>query len=204
MRIEMLSKIKAQSPKAMLAMAVLLPISAVDVLHAQSGQPVNPPVAMPLDSPQTAVEQYQAAQKIANAHLAKADDLDFNVFSNQQWDRFQISHARDIKVYWPDSHVEVGLEKHIESLKYFFTYAPDTRIKYHPVRLGVGEWVSWIGVMQGTFTKPMKMPDGRVIQPTGKAFSLPMCTVGHWKNGTMDAEYLFWDTGLYYRELGVQ
>ena len=200
----MLSKIKAQSPKAMLIVAVLLPISAADVLHAQSGEQVNPPVAMPLDSPQTAVEQYQAAQKIANSNLAKADDLDFNVFSNQQWDRFKISHARDIKVYWPDSHVEVGLEKHIESLKYFFTYAPDTRIKYHPVRLGVGEWTSWIGLMQGTFTKPMKMPDGRVMQPTGKAFSLPMCTVGHWKNGTMDAEYLFWDTGLYYRQMGVQ
>ena len=98
----------------------------------------------------------------------------------------------------------MGLDKHIQSLKYFFTYAPDTRIKYHPVRLGVGEWTSWIGLMQGTFTKPMTMPDGHVLQPTGKAFSLPMCTVGHWKDGTMDAEYLFWDSGLYYRQMGVQ
>lgn len=198
------SQVRAQRLKATLVVAMLLPVSAADTLHAQSGKLLNPPVAMPLDSPQTAVEQYQAAQKIANSNLAKADDLDFNVFSNQQWDRFKISHAPGIKVYWPDNHVEVGLDKHIESLKYFFTYAPDTRIEFHPVRLGVGEWTSWIGLMQGTFTKPMKMPDGRIVQPTGKSFSLPMCTVGHWKSGTMDAEYLFWDTGLYLRQMGVQ
>lgn len=200
----MLSQITSQRLRATLMVATLLPVLAAEVLHAQSGEQLNPPVAMPLDSPQTAVEQYQAAQKIADSNLAKADDLDFNVFSNQEWDRFKISHARDIRVYWPDNHVEVGLDKHIESLKYFFTYAPDTRIKYHPVRLGVGEWTSWIGLMQGTFTKPMKMPDGRIVQPTGKSFSLPMCTVGHWKSGTMDAEYLFWDTRLYLRQMGVQ
>jgi hypothetical protein len=172
-------------------------------LKAQAQQTIDPPVGMPLES-QTAVEQYKAAQKIASENLAKADDLDFNVFSNGRWDELKNSHAKDIKVYWPDGHLEVGIDKHIQSLKYYFTYAPDTRIKFHPVRLGVGEWTSWIGVMQGTFTKPMTLPDGRVIQPTGKAFSLPMCTVGHWKNGTMDAEYLFWDSGLYLRELGVQ
>ena len=185
---------------AMIATAATVGATAV---HAQK-LPIDPPVAMPLDAPQTAVEQYQAARKIAEANLANADDLDFNVFSNGRWDELKKSHAQDIKVYWPDGHLETGIDKHIESLKYYFTYAPDTRIKFHPVRIGAGEWTTWIGVMQGTFTKPMTTPDGHVIQPTGKAFSLPMCTVGHWKNGTMDAEYLFWDTGLYLKELGVK
>jgi len=39
--------------------------------------------------------------------------------------------------------------------------------------------------MEGTFTKLMTMPDGRVVQPTGKAFKIRMDTVGHWKNGVM-------------------
>ena len=186
-----------------LALGVLVLTVASTKSQAQQF-PIDPSVAMPLDSPQTAVEQYKAARKIAEANLANADDLDFNVFSNGRWDDLKKSHSKDIKVYWPDGHVEVGIDKHIESLKYYFTYAPDTRIKFHPVRLGVGEWTSWIGVMQGTFTKPMTLPDGHVIQPTGKAFSLPMCTVGHWKNGTMDAEYLFWDTGIYMKELGIK
>jgi len=33
--------------------------------------------------------------------------------------------------------------------------------------------------MEGTFTKPMPTPDGRKIPPTGKAFKVTMCTVGH-------------------------
>jgi len=184
-------------------LAFSIVVISIGAGKAQAQQTIDPPVGMPLKS-QTAVEQYKAAQKIANENLAKADDLDFNVFSNGRWDELKKSHAQDIKVYWPDGHLESGIDKHIESLKYYFTYAPDTRIKFHPVRLGVGEWTSWIGVMQGTFTKPMTLPDGSIIQPTGKAFSLPMCTVGHWKNGTMDAEYLFWDTGLYLKELGVK
>ena len=37
----------------------------------------------------------------------------------------------------------------------------------------------------------------------GKAFKLVMCTVGHWKNGTMDEEYLFWDNQSYMTQLGL-
>jgi hypothetical protein len=37
----------------------------------------------------------------------------------------------------------------------------------------------------------MPVGDGKTIPPTGKAFRLIMCTVGHWNNGTMDQEYLF-------------
>jgi hypothetical protein len=30
-----------------------------------------------------------------------------------------------------------------------------------------------------------------------------MCTVGHWKNGVMDEEYLFWDNLTYLRQIGI-
>ena len=30
-----------------------------------------------------------------------------------------------------------------------------------------------------------------------------MCTVGHWKNGVMDAEYLFWDNLTYMKQIGL-
>jgi hypothetical protein len=30
-----------------------------------------------------------------------------------------------------------------------------------------------------------------------------MCTVGHWKNGVMDEEYLFWDNLTYLKQIGV-
>ena len=147
---------------------------------------------------------YEQAEKLANEHLAKFDDLDYNVFSNQDWVRLHESHAENILVHWPDGRDVRGIKPHIEDLIAMFVYAPDTRIKQHPVKVAQGDWTSVIGVMEGTFTKPMKTPDGKTIQPTGKSFKLPMCTVGHWnKDGVMDEEYLFWDNLTYMKQLGV-
>src|SRR5438046_1720445 len=131
-------------------------------------------------------------QRVAK-NIATFDDLDFNVFTNQKWDQLRKSHSKDIVVHWPDGHQTKGVEKHIEDLKAMFVYAPDTRIQQHPVKFGSGDWTSVIGVMEGTFTKPMPAADGKTIPPTGKPFKIEMCTVGHWKDGVMDEEYLFWD-----------
>ena len=155
----------------------------------------NASVAQPPASP-------TGAQTV-RANLATFDDLDFNVFSNQKWDQLSRSHASDILVHWPDGHTTKGIEKHIEDLKAMFVYAPDTRIKVHPVKFGSGEWTSVIGEMEGTFTKPMPAGSGKTIAPTGKAFKLPMCTVGRWKNGIMVEEYLFWDNQTYMKQLGL-
>ena len=77
-----------------------------------------------------------------------------------------------------------------------FVFAPDTKIQSHPVKFGSGDWTCVIGEMEGTFSKPMPVGNGKTIPPTGKKFKLSMCTVGHWKNGKMIEEYLFWDNIL--------
>ena len=136
-------------------------------------------------------------------YLQKFDTLDYTVFSNQQWVRLHESHAKDIKVNWPDGHFTIGIEKHISDLKYMFIYAPDTKIKEHPIRFGSGNMTCVTGIMTGTFTQPMPTGDGKFIQPTGKSFSLPMCTVGIWKDGVMVEEYLFWDNQTYMNQLGL-
>jgi hypothetical protein len=142
-------------------------------------------------------------QQIAH-QLEIFDDLDFNVFSNQKWEDLHKSHAEDIAVHWPDGHVTHGIDKHIEDLKALFVYAPDTRIKEHPVKLGNGEWTAVYGTMEGTFTKPMPLPDGTSIPPTGKAFKLPMATIGRWNTDrVMSEEYLFWDSATYMKQLGL-
>jgi hypothetical protein len=147
--------------------------------------------------------KYEEAEKIAKTHIATFDDLDFNVFTNQQWDRLHESHSKDVVVHWPDGHQTQGIEKHIEDLKSMFVYAPDTRIKVHPVKVASGEWTSVIGEMEGTFTKPMPAPEGKMIPPTGKPFKIVMCTVGHWKDGVMDEEYLFWDNLTFMKQIGL-
>jgi hypothetical protein len=145
----------------------------------------------------------EAQEKAVKAHIVTFDELDFDVFTHQKWDRLHESHSKDIAVHWPDGHVTHGIERHIADLKAMFVYAPDTRILVHPVKFGAGDWTSVIGEMEGTFTKPMPLPDGKQIPPTGKSFKLVMSTVGHWKNGVMDEEYLFWDNQTYMKQIGV-
>jgi hypothetical protein len=160
-------------------------------------------IVSPVRAADDELARYKAAEKIAKEHIAKFDVLDFDVFTNQKWDRLKESHSQDIAVHWPDGHVTHGIDRHIADLKAMFVYAPDTRIQEHPVKIANGEWTSVIGIMEGTFTKPMPIGEGKTIPPTGKAFRLIMCTVGHWKNGTMDEEYLFWDNQSYMTQIGL-
>jgi len=149
------------------------------------------------------LKKFTDERALTAKHLKTFDELDFVVFTNQEWTRLHESHSKDIKVNWPDGHSTNGIDTHIEDLKAMFVYAPDTNIKVHPVKFGSGEWTSVIGVMSGTFTRPMPIGDGKFIQPTGKKYSINMCTVGHWKNGVMIEEWLFWDNLTYMKQLGI-
>jgi hypothetical protein len=158
-----------------------------------------------LDSLRNQIKEMISGSTVLAKNLATFDTLDYTVFSNQQWVRLHESHSKDVKVNWPDGHFTVGIEKHIQDLAAMFVYAPDTRIKQHPVRFGnsTGEWTAVTGIFEGTFTKPMPIGNGKFIQPTGKAFKMPMCTIGHWKDGVMIEEYLFWDNQTYMNQIGL-
>lgn len=161
---------------------------------------------LPTEESATALKQLKqltAANEVITENLAKFDTLDYTVFSNQQWERLHESHAKDILVHFPDGHTEKGLEQHIKTLSAMFVYAPDTRIKEHPIRIGSGNTTAVIGTMEGTFTVPMPIGGGKFIPPTGKKFKLPMATIGIWKDGIMTEEYLFWDNKSYMDQIGL-
>jgi hypothetical protein len=148
--------------------------------------------------------RYQALEARVTERLDTFDELDFEVFTGQKWDRLHESHAEDIVVHWPDGRTTHGIDTHIEDLKAMFVYAPDTRIETHPIRIGQGEWTGVVGIIEGTFTKPMPVGDGQFIEPTGKAYRLTMATIGHWNDdGVMDEEYLFWDNLAFMKQLGL-
>lgn len=172
--------------------------AALVVLVAQTAIPVR------AQTDAEALQQYRMAEKLGQERLKAFDTLDFDVFTHQKWNRLAETHSPNIRVYWPDGHMTVGLKQHIADLKAMFVYAPDTRIETHPIRIASGDWTSVVGVLQGTFTRPMPGPNGTSIPPTGKAFNIKMVTIGHWKNGTMDAEYLFWDNLSFMKQLGLK
>ncbi len=137
------------------------------------------------------------------AHLDNFDDLDFNVYSGQKWDQLGRSHDKDIIVHWPDGRTTKGIDPHIDDLKAMFVFAPDTRIKEHPIKIASGEWTSVMGVMEGTFTAPMPIGHGKTIAPTGKTFKLSMVTIGRWVGTTMTEEWLFWDNAAFMKQIGL-
>lgn len=187
-----------------LAVSSRLFLAAIIFLTACTGHTAGSSTAnRETDSLKNLLSQLTAGNEAIAANLVKFDTLDFTVFSNQQWERLHETHAPDIKVYWPDGRMVAGLDRHIEDLKALFVHAPDTRIKEHPLRFGNGNFTAVTGVFEGTFTKPMPIGDGKFIQPTGKAFKMPMCTIGIWKDGVMTEEHLFWDNKTYMDQAGL-
>ena len=157
----------------------------------------------PVEHPMYPAPAHEKQAPNVEKHLTIFDTLDFDVFSNQKWERLGESHAKDIVVTWPDGHETKGIDKHIEDLKAMFVYAPDITLKVHPIRFGSGSWTTATGVMTGTFSSPMPTGDGKSIPPTGKRFAITMATIGHWQNGTMDHEWLFWDSQDFMKQLGL-
>jgi len=155
------------------------------------------------DSLKTVISSLTKQDITVTRNLETFDTLDYSVFSGMQWARFHESHGKDIKVIWPDGHFTIGLARHIADMKALFVYAPDTRIKQHPIRFGAGNHTAVTGLMEGTFTRPMPLGNGKFIQPNGKKFKLPMATIGTWKDGIMIEEQLFWDNQTYINQLGI-
>ena len=157
------------------------------------------------DSLQTELESYKADEALQVTRFARFDSLDYDFYSNQKWDQFNQSHADDIKVYYPDGSTTTGLyPQHIDMLKPMFVFAPDTKIKEHPITFGRGDWTCAVGIIEGTFSAPMPIGKGKSIPPTGKTFKLSMATIGRWgADGKMTEEYLFWDNQAFMQQIGL-
>jgi len=82
-------------------------------------------------------------------------------------------------------------------------FQAENSIKQHPIRIASGEWTAVTGTMEGTFTRPMPIGEGKAIPPTGKPFKLTMVTIGHWKKGVMDEEWLMWDNQTFMTQIGL-
>jgi len=158
-----------------------------------------------IDSLQYELKKFTDEKALTAKRLARFDSLDFLFYSGQKWDEFEISHADNIKAYYPDGSVTEGLyPQHIDMLTPMFAFAPDTKIEKHPVKFGSGEWTAVIGELEGTFSKPMPIGNGNTIPPTGKKFKLSMVTIGHWgADGKMTEEYLFWDNQAFMKQIGL-
>ncbi|MFD5428829.1 ester cyclase [Streptomyces sp. NPDC127084] len=184
------------------ALAITAVASGTDLAAAATG--TREMLGDPASTPEAESLWPANLTRTERKHLEVFDELDFAIYSGQQWDRIGESHAQNIRVHWPDGHYTDGIDRHIADMKSQFVWAPDTRITEHPIRIAKDNLTSVTGVMQGTFTRPMPDGKGGFIQPTGKKFSINMATVGIWnKHAVMEEEFLFWDNLTFYRQIGL-
>ena len=186
------------------ALAALMIVAAITTFNSCTNSRSNSALQTKIDSLQNELKKFTDDKALAETRLLRFDSLDFDYYSNHDWKNFNISHDDNIKVYYPDGAITEGLyPKHIDKLTPMFAFAPDTKIKTHPVRFGTGDWTTVIGKIEGTFSKPMPIGNGKTIPPTNKKFALSMATIGHWKDGKMIEEYLFWDNQSFMKQIGL-
>ena len=140
------------------------------------------------------------------ANLKRFDQLDFDAYSHRKdMNLFRKLHCTDVKVVFPDGRVTHGIQAHVDDINnVLLNGTPDSRITSHPISFGSGDWTVATGVLEATFSEPMKLPDGKSIPPTGNKVRISMATIAKWKDGCISEEHLFWDNAEYMKQLGLQ
>jgi hypothetical protein len=99
-----------------------------------------------------------------------------------------------------------GRAAHAAAMKQFFGLFPDVHVHNnpYPIQFGSGDWITVVSRITGTFTGEMKLPDGRVIAPTGKAFDLQFAQTVRWDGDLLIEISAFWDSALQAKQIGVR
>lgn len=140
------------------------------------------------------------------ANLKRFEHLDFDAYSERKnMKLFKDLHCPDVKLVFPDGRVTHGIKEHMADMdNILFNGTPDSRITSHPIAFGSGDWMVATGVLEATFSKPMKLANGTSIPPTGKKVKMSMVTLAKWHNGCISEEHLFWDNAEYMKQLGLK
>jgi outer membrane murein-binding lipoprotein Lpp len=151
---------------------------------------------------QAQVARYEAEREVTASNLKTFDDLDLVAFNNRDMDHIRRIHAETVKVYNPDGTITEPMDPHAEELQFLFDTF-DFKVAEHIVGFGHGEWTAGISVSKGKWIKPITLPDGTVLEPTGKSVSVKIATIARWVDGRIAEEYLFWDNADWNRQIGL-
>ena len=137
-------------------------------------------------------------------HLELFDQLDFEAYSKQDWELFRQIHCDDVVVSDSMGNHSKGIDAHVAAIQQVFSWAPDSQVLDHPIKIGQGDYTAVTGRTHLTFTEPMLLPDGGSVPPTGKASDGLMVTVARWRGDCIAEEQLFFaDTSVSQKQLGL-
>ena len=98
-----------------------------------------------------------------------------------------------------------GRKAHAAMIQQMISVFPDIRVHNdpYPIQFGSGDWITVVTRTTGTFKGEMKLPDGKVIAPTGKSLNLSFTTTARWDGDVLIEEYVFWDSALQAQQIGL-
>lgn len=127
--------------------------------------------------------------------------------SSPLWETFKKRHVEDVKVYWPGgAPPTLGRHSHDAEAIEFFKAFPDQHLDNRPYKIffASGDYTASVARFTGTFSGPMKGPDGKLIQPTNKKFEVEFCTIARWNDkGEIIEERLFYDLVGFMKQIGL-
>ena len=135
-------------------------------------------------------------------HLALFEtfvNLGYNI---RDWDLVRRIYDKDVVLHIANGETVRSIDNLIENMKNGLP-AHDTKVTSHTIQFGSGDWIAVSMIMEGTFSQPMKMPDGKIIQPTGKKWRMSQAALVKWKNDKIIESNGFWDNGAFMQQIGV-
>jgi hypothetical protein len=137
------------------------------------------------------------------ALMKKGDDA-FNARDFAAVD--EVHHPEMIAYIAGSADPTYGREAHSGAMEGLLGSFPDMHVHSDPydIQFGDGDWITVVTRVTGTLTGPMTLPDGTIIEPTGKSFDIPdFGQTTKWQGDRLIVISAFWDTALQARQLGL-
>jgi hypothetical protein len=138
-----------------------------------------------------------------NLRLMKQGD---DAFNSRDVATMNATHHPDMIAHVTGSAEPIhGRAAHAAMIQQMLRIFPDVHVHNdpYPIQFGSDDWITVITRTTGTFTGEMILPDGNVIAPTGKAFDVNFATTAKWDGDQLVEEYVFWDSALQARQIGL-
>ena len=129
----------------------------------------NPDLQKKIDELTAELETYKAAEARVKENVAFMRSADESM-NARDWETFRKVHAKNVYVTNPDSpKPQENMDVHLSVVKALTHSFPDHKIQLpYKAVFGSGEYICAVHEYGGTFTEPWQLPNGQVIQPTGK------------------------------------
>ena len=137
-----------------------------------------------------------APDEITKKRLDMLIKNDLEGFNKRNWSMVEKIYDKNLVARMGGGMVVNGLDQYMKMAEIGMQAMPDVKITNHEVAFGCGDFTCVVANMEGTFTGPMKNPDGTKTDPTQKHFKNRYSVVSKWQGLKIIREDTYWDQDM--------